>query len=96
MPMRLSVGSPLTRNAEPGGRLRHGRAVAAALLADHEQQADARSPAHAAFAAATCAARMPLASHAPRPKSAVAHATRKNGGTQSNAWTARLGSSSCA
>ena len=42
-PSRLSVGSPLIRNRHPFGRLvRDSRAVAAALLADDEQQADAR------------------------------------------------------
>ncbi len=40
---RLSVGSPSTRNREPvRRRVRRAGAVAAALLADDEQQADAR------------------------------------------------------
>ncbi len=42
-PSRLSVGSPLIRNRQPSRRfVRDARAVAAALLADDEHQADAR------------------------------------------------------
>ncbi len=55
------------QEAHAGGRLLvgHPRAVAAALLADHEQQPDARlaALARSRSAAATCAARIPFASH---------------------------------
>ena len=49
-------------------RVRRRGAVASALLPDDEQSPTRRSPlARSRSAAATCAARMPLASHAPRP-----------------------------
>ena len=61
-------------------------AVAAPLLADDEQQRDSRLAGTRAAdsAAATCAARMPFASHAPRPNSRPRSSRLgKNGGTQS-------------
>ena len=102
-PSRLSVGSPLIRNLTPPGAcaFADARAVAAALLADDEQQADARFARRAqsldrrdlrgenAFRVARAAA--------------VEHArssTRlgKNGGTQSKCVekTTRGAASSCA
>ena len=86
-----AVVGRLAVDQEPASRaarrvVRDLRAVAAALFADDEQQARrASSPSRRSrSAAATCAARMPFASHEPRPYSR-SPSTRlgKNGGTQS-------------
>ena len=87
-PSRLSVGSPLIRNRQPAARrlVRDARAVAAALFADDEQQADARSRPRAAAARPPRPARRECPSRrtsrgrrAGRPR----RGSGKNGGTQS-------------
>ena len=79
----LAVDQVTRRRGQP---VRHRRAIAAALLADHEQQADAPLAAgRKRSAAASCAARIPLASQAPRPCNRHVTRTGKNGGTQSSA-----------
>ena len=85
-PRRLSVGSPLTRNADCDAM----RLAAAAPSLPRSSPATNSNPtrdspaSRSCSAAATCAARMPFASQEPRPNSR-SPSTRlaKNGGTQS-------------
>jgi len=85
-PRRLSVGSPLIRNRDPQAR---SLATMAPSLPRSSPTTNSiptrRSPdARSRSAAATCAARIPLASHEPRPNSAAPRTSLgKNGGTQS-------------
>ena len=77
----------------PARRLvRRSRAVAAALLADDEHQADARfAVARSRSAAATCAARMPFASHDAAAVQAIAFdaARERTAARSRSAWRTR-------
>ncbi len=85
-PRRLSVGSPLTRNRAPVAAVFASFAPSLPRSSPTTNTRPTRvSPSRVRrSSAATCAARMPLASHAPRPYSR-SPSTRlgKNGGTQS-------------